>query len=107
MSKFKEWVVDFGEWSKDNYMVLVYGAGVVLLPFLFVLAFSLIYGYWSNGLYGTHFELSVGFSGVTVLATAAATIYGIANQAAKQYSIDSELNSEHGKAPTRAGKVKG
>ena len=107
MKSIKEHIVDFGEWSKDNYMVLVYGAGAILLPFLFVLAASLIYGYWSNGLYGTKFELTVGFSGVTVLATAAGTVYGIANQAAKQYRIDSELNSEEGKAPTRAGKVKG
>ena len=98
---WKKRVTTFGHWAEDNYMLLVYAAGAMILPLLFILAFSLLYGYWSNGLWGTHFELSVGFSGVTVLATATATVYGIARQGNVKYDIDSKLNSEQGKAPTR------
>ena len=98
-TEMKQRITEFGEWAEKNHMVLVYAAGALVLPLLFLLALSLLYGYWSNGLWGTHFELSVGFSGVTVLATAAATVYGIAKQANVKYRVDSELNSEPGKAP--------
>ena len=97
--EMKQKITEFGTWAENNYMVLVYAAGALVLPLLFLLALSLLYGYWSNGLWGTHFELSVGFSGVTVLATAAATIYGIAKQANAKYRTNSELNSEPYKAP--------
>lgn len=101
MTHIKTWLIQFGTWAENNYLALVYLAAALILPLLFLLCLSLLYGYWSNGLWGTHFELSVGFSGVSVLATAAATVYGIARAGNIKYRIDSELNSKQGEAPLK------
>ena len=53
--EMKQKITEFGTWAENNYMVLVYAAGALVLPLLFLLALSLLYGYWSNGLWGTHF----------------------------------------------------
>ena len=89
----KDNILTFANWIKDNYTVLIYMAGFFILMMLLTLLFSILYGYWSNGLWGTKFELSVGFTGVGILSAAAGTVFGLAATSNAKYKIDSQLNS--------------
>ena len=43
--EMKQKITEFGTWAENNYMVLVYAAGALVLPLLFLLALSLLNGY--------------------------------------------------------------
>ena len=59
--------------------------------------FSWLYGYWSNALSGTHFELSSCWQGITVVGTGIAGIVGLGKACWTKYGMDSRYNSEQGK----------
>ena len=96
----KQMILNFSEWLKENYQVLNYGAGFAIIIVLLAWSLSILYGYWSNGLRGTHFDLSAGLTGVTVLAGAAVTIFGLATSSNAKYKTDSQFNSPVGQKIT-------
>lgn len=61
--------------------------------------FSWLYGYWSNALCGTKFELNSCWSGITVVITGLGGVAALAKAAWTKYRTDSELNSPQGIAP--------
>ena len=66
-----------------------------LMMFLALVMLSWLYGYWSNGLFGTHFEINSCWQGLAGIVTG---LGGLATMAAKYY-VDSKYNSDHGTMP--------
>lgn len=89
----KDRILAFSEWLRENYLVLIYAAGFVIVMVLLAWSISILYGYWSNGLWGTKFDLTAGLTGVTVLAGGAVTIFGLAMTSNGKYKTDSQFNS--------------
>lgn len=80
-------------------MALVYLAGAWVLLIFTLWSASLLFGFWANGIWGTKFELSIGMAGIGTIATAGATVYGIARAAQAKYMTDSRFNSPGGERP--------
>ena len=99
-------ITRFALWAERNHMALIYAAGAYVLFFFALWSLSLLTGFWSNAIFGTHFELSMGMTGVGTIATAGGTVYGIAKAAQAKYKTDSELNSESNKNPYDKGGTK-
>lgn len=93
------WINVFGDWAERSHMSLIYGAGALVLLLLFLWTFSILTAFWLNGLCGMKFELGVGNSGIATIATAGATIYGIARAAQAKYATDSKYNSAENSGP--------
>lgn len=97
--KVKNRIVALAKWAEENKMPLVYLGGAWILLFFTLWSGSLLFGFWANALAGTKFELGVGITGVGTIATAGATVYGIARAIQAQYITDSQYNSPLGQKP--------
>jgi len=102
----KERIQKFASWSEVHHMALVYGAGAIVLLLLTCWTASILAGFWLNGIFGTKFELNIGVSGIATVATAGATIYGIARAAQAKYLTDSKFNSVENDRPYGKDDVK-
>lgn len=90
MEKFKSFIKEVQSKQVGLLMTFLMGTlGLVMLSWLF--------GYWSNGLYGTHFEINSCWQGLAGIVTG---LGGLATMAAKYY-IDSKYNSNDGVKPER------
>lgn len=90
MEKFKSFIKEVQTKQVGLLMTFLMGIlGLVMLSWLF--------GYWSNGLYGTHFEINSCWQGLAGIVTG---LGGLATMAAKYY-IDSKYNSSDGEKPER------
>ena len=78
--------------SKQVGLLMTFLMGILALVML-----SWLFGYWSNGLYGTHFEINSCWQGLAGIVTG---LGGLATMAAKYY-IDSKYNSNNGEKPER------
>lgn len=99
----KEQIQAFADWAEQHHMALVYGAGALVLLLLSLWSLSILIGFWFNGLLGTKFELNVGVSGIATIATAGASVYGVARAAQAKYVTDSMYNSTADAKPYTKG----
>ena len=90
MEKFKSFIREVQ--SKQVGLLMTFLMGILGLVML-----SWLFGYWSNGLYGTHFEINSCWQGLGGIVTG---LGGLATMAAKYY-IDSKYNSNNGEKPER------
>lgn len=90
MKKFKSFIKEVQ--SKQVGLLMTFLMGILGLVML-----SWLFGYWSNGLYGTHFEINSCWQGLAGIVTG---LGGLATMAAKYY-IDSKYNSNDGEKPER------
>ena len=90
MEKFKLFIKEVQ--SKQVGLLMTFLMGILGLVML-----SWLFGYWSNGLYGTHFEINSCWQGLAGIVTG---LGGLATMAAKYY-IDSKYNSNDGEKPER------
>jgi uncharacterized membrane protein YeaQ/YmgE (transglycosylase-associated protein family) len=90
MEKFKSFIKEVQ--SKQVGLLMTFLMGILGLVML-----SWLFGYWSNGLYGTHFEINSCWQGLAGIVTG---LGGLATMAAKYY-IDSKYNSNDGEKPER------
>lgn len=86
-------IVQFGNWAEKNWLALVIMLSVIMMIFLCLILCSWLYGYWSNALHGTKFELMSCWSGVSAVAGGLAGIVGLAKAAWTKYGYDSRFNS--------------
>ena len=68
-----------------------------LMFFLALVMLSWLVGYWSNGIYGTKFEINSCWQGLAGIVTG---LGGLAAMAAKYY-VDSKYNSNNGEMPRK------
>lgn len=103
MDNFTTWVGDmfemFGSWGTENYGILTTGLYVALMLCILLIVGCFVIGYFGNGLFGCKFEISSVWQGVTAVSAGIATLYNMDKSRLEKYKIDSELNSEKGKAP--------
>lgn len=103
VDKFTTWVGDvfetFGSWGTDNFEILSTGLSVALMFFILIIVGCFVLGYFLNGLFGYKFAIDSVWQGVTAVAAGIATLYNMNKNHLDKYKIDSELNSEKGKAP--------
>ena len=90
MENFKSFIKEVQ--SKQVGLLMTFLMGILALVML-----SWLFGYWSNGLYGTHFEINSCWQGLAGIVTG---LGGLATMAAKYY-IDSKYNSNNGEKPER------
>ena len=90
MEKFKSFIKEVQ--SKQVGLLMTFLMGILGLVML-----SWLFGYWSNGLYGTHFEINSCWQGLAGIVTG---LGGLTTMAAKYY-IDSKYNSNNGEKPER------
>lgn len=93
----KDKIVRFSAWAQKNWLALVIFLSVLMMLFLCAVMFSWIYGYWSNALSGTRFELASCWTGITVVGTGIAGVVGLGKACWTKYGMDSRYNSEQGK----------
>lgn len=95
----KNKILQLAEWVQVNWLALIIFMVVVMLLFVCIIMFSWLYGYWSNALRGTKFELSSCWSGITVVITGLTGVAALAKAAWTKYSTDSQYNSPNGLPP--------
>lgn len=95
----KKKIVHFAKWAEDNWLAMIIFAMVSMLCFVSLIAFSWLFGYWSNALYGTRFELNSCWQGITAVITGMGGIAALAKAAWTKYRTDSEFNSRIGEEP--------
>lgn len=95
----KEKFVAAADWAQKNWLALVIAMIVLMLIFICLVMFSWLYGYWSNALHGTKFELSSCWSGITAVITGIGGITALAKAAWTKYGMDSQYNSAAGSRP--------
>lgn len=95
----KQKIIQFATWAQTNWLALIILMILLMLSFLCTVMFSWLYGYWSNALYDTKFDLSSCWSGVTVVATGLGAVAALAKAAWTKYSTDSQYNSVIGQMP--------
>ena len=89
----KNRITALGQWGQKHWLQLIIIMSIVMMIFLFIVLFSWLFGYWSNALRGTHFELMSCWSGVTAVGGGIAAIVGLAKAAWTKYGYDSRFNS--------------
>lgn len=82
-----------------NWLTVVIVMVSFMLLFVCAVMFSWMYGYWSNALYGTHFELGSCWQGVSATITGLAGVAAMAKAAWTKYNTDSQYNSITGEQP--------
>ena len=95
----KEQFLCFSKWSQDNWLAMIIFAMTGMLCFVSLIAFSWLFGYWSNALYGTRFELNSCWQGITAIITGMGGVAALAKAAWTKYRTDSEFNSRVGEKP--------
>ena len=91
-------------WARDHFDLCLFGAGIVLLTWLFLFAFSCLVGFWLNGLFGFKFEIMACVTGIGAITTGVGTLWVTAKGVMDKYRIDSELNSKQGEKPDEVKK---
>ena len=103
LDKLTTWIGDkletFGTWGTENYEILSTGLHVALMIIVLIIIACYVLGFILNGFFGYKFELSTVWQGVTAVVTGIATLFNMNKNYLDKYKIDSELNSESGKAP--------
>lgn len=97
--------IRFGEWAQTNWLALIAILAVVLFVLLVVIVLSWLYGFWSNGLCGTKFEINSCWQGVSAVGAGIVTVVGLAKAAWTKYGLDSKYNSPEGQRPTAINKI--
>lgn len=96
MGKF---LTEIAEPITKNWLTVVIIMVSFMLLFVCMVMFSWLYGYWSNALYGTKFELGSCWQGVSATITGLAGVAAMAKAAWTKFSIDSQYNSTAGELP--------
>lgn len=95
----KSFILKFSDWALANWLALVIFMTVFWMLLLVTVVGSWLWGYWSNGLHGTHFELASCWSGVAAILTGFASIAALAKAAWTKYGQDSQMNTQPFQAP--------
>ena len=95
----KERILKFSEWAQANWLALVVFMVIIMLTFVCAIMLSWLYGYWSNALLGTKFDLTSCWSGITVVITGLGGVGALAKAGWTKYKTDSEFNSLNGEKP--------
>lgn len=97
--------MSLGQWGQKHWLQLIIIMSILMMVFLFLVLFSWLFGYWSNALRGTHFELMSCWSGVTAVIGGIATVVGLGKACWTKLSIDSQYNSPIGRPPQQMTQV--
>lgn len=82
-----------------HWLALVIFLTILWSIMLLLIAISWLYGFWSNGLWGTKFELMAGSTAIGVVLGGFASIAALAKAGWTKYQIDSEKNSPQNEMP--------
>nr|DAX05855.1 MAG TPA: hypothetical protein [Caudoviricetes sp.] len=96
----KKTIISLGQWGQKHWLQLIIIMSILMMVFLFLVLLSWLFGYWSNALRGTHFELMSCWSGVTAVVGGFATIVGLGKACWTKYGYDSRFNSARYTMPT-------
>lgn len=94
-------VVALAEWMEYHWIVVVIVMLALIMPWVFLILASWLYGFWANGIYGTKFDLGSCLSAVGVVVTALGGIATLAKAAWTKYDSDSKYNTAEGEAPVK------
>lgn len=101
----KEDFMKFTTWAQENWLAVIIFLSVIMMLFLCTVMASWLYGYWSNALRGTRFDLGSCWQGITVVATGLAGIVWLGKAAWTKYATDSQYNSTPGQPVDRRALV--
>ena len=96
----KKRILEFAEWAQANWLALVIFMVILMLLFVCAIMFSWLFGYWSNALRGTKFDLNSCWSGITVVITGLGGVAALAKAAWTKYNADSQYNTPPGSYST-------
>ena len=89
-------------WLQRNWLGVVIAMVTCMMFFVGLIAFSWLYGYWSNAINGTKFAIDSCWQGITVVITGLGGIAALAKAAWTRYEIDSKYNSNEGEHPYKS-----
>lgn len=96
------YIVYIGDWAQVHWFAVIIFMICMMMNYLVLVMLSWLYGFWSNGLYGTKFDLSSCWQGITVVITGFGGIAALGKTALAKYDIDSKVNSKEGEIPFKA-----
>lgn len=85
-------ILIFAGWAQANWLALVVIMTIIWMLFLCAVAFSWLFGYWSNALNDTHFEIGSCWTGIGAIGVAFGSILSLAGAAWAKYHTDSKFN---------------
>ncbi len=88
-----------GKYFQKNWLSVVIIMTAILMSFVLMVCASWLYGYWSNALYGTKFEINSCWQGFTILITGLGGIVALAKAGYTGFKVDSIYNSRKGEKP--------
>ena len=91
--------ISIAAWLEKHWIALVIMLVCFMMLFLTAVMMSWLYGYWSNALSGTKFELNSCWQGIGTVVTGLGGVAGLAGVAWSKYHIDSKYNSPAGIKP--------
>ena len=97
--------ITFYTLAQANWLALVIFMVIIMLCFVCRTMFSWLFGYWSNALIVTRFELNSCWTGVLAVITGLAGVAALAKTAWTKYLADSQFNLEMGKPIEQTGKI--
>lgn len=99
IKKLKKMFVSAMKWAEHHWLAIVIFTLIGMLTFVSLIAFSWLYGYWSNALAGTKFEIASCWQGISVVITGLAGVAALAGAGWAKYHTDSKFNSVKGEKP--------
>lgn len=73
----------------------------IMMIFLAMVMFSWLFGFWSNGLHGTNFDLGSCWQGITAVVAGMTGVATLAGSQYAKYFLDSKYNSAEGEKPEK------
>lgn len=84
---------DVSKWAQKNWLAIIIFLAVAMMGFLCLVMFSWLYGYWSNALAGTKFDLGSCWQGISVVVAGLGGVVALAKACWTKYGMDSKYNS--------------
>ena len=95
----KNKILVFAIWAQANWLALVILLLLIMMLFICIILGSWLFGFWSNGLHGTHFELQSCWTGIGAVVAGLGGVASLATAAWSKYHTDSKFNSATGIMP--------
>jgi hypothetical protein len=92
-------ILRFASWAEKNWLKLIVFLLLLMMVFICIVMFSWLWGYWSNALHGTKFEIASCWNGIAAVIAGMGGIAALAKAAWTKYSADSQYNSPAGIMP--------
>jgi hypothetical protein len=99
IGKFKQEILNLGDWSKRHLEKLIILIGVFIMTFILFVLVSWGIGFYANGFFGYKFDLGSIWQGLGACVAAITGLLTLALSSLAKWYVDSRYNSAEGEKP--------